>query len=81
MKYINLFEILDNKGAFGLIEYLKSRSDAELKVLANQYSIRRSIKAKDDIIIGILSKLEKTLNKGYVFTINKHKYDLASLYK
>lgn len=81
MKHIDLFAILGNEGGYGLINYLQSRTDKELKILANQYSVEKSVKAKDEIIKGILFTVERTMNIGYVFTKNQLKLNLVDLYK
>lgn len=81
MKHINLFSILGDKGAHGLINYLESRTDKELKILANQYSVEKSTEGKNEIIKGILFTVERTMNIGYVFTKNKSKLNLVDLYK
>lgn len=77
---INLFEILGNEGGEGLVSYLKERDEKELKSLANQYSVKRSIKDKDEIIKSILGKIERTLNKGNVFDDNRTQTSLLHLY-
>ena len=79
--YINLFETLGNDGAYGLIQYLKERNDKDLRILANQYSVKRNITNKDEIIKAILYTMEKTLNIGYVFTESKRRTELVKLYR
>ena len=80
-KHINLFAILGDEGAYGLINYLKSSDDKTLKILAYQYSVNPSVKDKEGIIKGVLSKVERTMNIGYVFTDSKSKLELVKLYK
>lgn len=80
-KHINLFEILGNEGEFGLINYLKSSDDEHLKILAYQYSVNPSIKDREGIIKGVLSKVERTMNIGWVFRASGNKMELVKLYK
>lgn len=80
-KHINLFEILGNEGTFGLINYLKSSDDEHLKILAYQYSVNSGVKDREGIIKGILSKVERTMNIGWVFSNNRNKMELVKLYK
>ena len=80
-KHINLFEILGNEGEFGLINYLKSSDDENLKILAYQYSVNPSIKDREGIIKGVLSKVERTMNIGWVFRDSGSEMELVKLYK
>lgn len=78
--YINLFDVLLEKGDLGLVEYLKNSSEEDLKSISRYYSVPRKIKDRDKIIIEVLGVLERTLNIGYVFDDSK-KTELVKLYK
>lgn len=78
--YISLFEILNSRGVYGLIEYLESQNDEMLRVLAYQYSANHNNKDRKSIIKEILVMVEGYWNIGWVFS-DSPKLEIAKYYK
>lgn len=77
---INLFAILGDKGASGLVSYLKDSNDDELKRISSQYLNTSKVKNRDETIKNILGIIERTMNIGCVFN-SQRKLELVSLYE
>lgn len=80
-KQVNLFEILGERGEYGLIQYLKQATETEVKSIRRQYVFKKGVTDRDEIIREALKTMEKSLNIGYVFRENQTQYRLVALYK